>query len=150
MRKARSMVLAMGLAVIAVPSLASVSDMIRARIDGYRELGAAFKNANDGLRGEPQTVLLQQAARQIRNTSRQQYSWFPAGSGPQAGVKTAAKPAIWSSPAKFKAAQDSFAKQADAFQLAVRGGNADVMRAEAKKLGGTCKACHDQFRTAKD
>jgi cytochrome c556 len=150
MRKSGLMTFAVGIAVVAVPVLAAASDIIRTRIDGYRELGAAFKGANDGLRGEPQTVVLQQAARQIRNASKAQYGWFPAGSGPKAGVKTAAKPAIWTSPAKFKAAQDGFARQAEAFQKAVAGGKADVMRTEARKLGGTCKACHDQFRVPKD
>lgn len=133
-------------ALIAPPVLAAASDIVRTRITSYRELGAAFKSVNDGLRGAPQTVLLQQAARQIRNAAKQQYTLFPAGSGPQPGVKTAAKAAIWSNPAKFKALQDGFALQADVFHKAVSSGNPAIMRAETRKLGATCKACHDQFR----
>jgi cytochrome c556 len=146
MRKFVLVALVVGSAVMTLPALASASDIVRARIDAYRELGAAFKSADDGLRGDPQTILLQQAARQIRNVSKQQYSLFPAGSGPQPGVKTAAKAAIWTDPVKFKASQDAFVKQAEIFQKAVASGNAASMRAEVRKLGATCKACHDTYR----
>lgn len=137
---------ALGLAVISVPVLAASANTVRSRIVGYRELGAAFKATNDGLRGDVKTVLIQQSARQIRAAARQQYSWFPAGSGAKAGVKTAAKANIWSNPTQFKTAQDNFARQAEAFQKAANGGDAVTIRIEARKLGATCKACHDQFR----
>lgn len=138
-------------AAVTSPLLASPTDAIRSRIANYRELGAAFKAVNDGLRGgEVQTVLITQSARQIRNFSRAQYGWFPAGSTAQAGVKTSAKPEIWSNPAKFKAAQDAFASAADNFQQAVASKNVTAIRAEARKLGGTCKSCHDAFRHESD
>lgn len=136
---------------LATPLLAApAADVAKARIAAYRELGAAYKGVNDGLRGEVQTVIVQQYARQIVNASKQQYGWFPAGSGQQAGVKTLALPAIWTKAAQFKAAQDAFARQATAFQAAAVKGDATAIRAEARKLGGTCKACHDQFRQPKD
>jgi cytochrome c556 len=139
-----------GLALIAIPVVAAVSDTVRTRIAGYRELGAAFKGANDGLRGEPQIVLLQQSARQIGNAAKQQYAWFPLGSGAQVGVTTAAKATIWTDPKGFKAVQDSFARQAEVFKKSVSSGNAATIRAEARKLGGTCKACHDKYRNKVD
>lgn len=141
----------LGLALLAVPVAAATADLVKARIASYRELGAAFKAVNDALRGsELQTVLLVQSARQIRNASRAQYQLFPAGTGPQAGIKTRAKAEIWSQPAQFKAAQNSFAKAADAFQLTVSKGNAAAIRAEARKLGAACKGCHDHFRTREE
>jgi cytochrome c556 len=134
------------LALIAAPLLAAPADDVRTRVNGLRELGAAYKAINDSLRGEPQTIMIQMSARQVANAAKAQYGWFPAGSGPQPGIKTAAKPEIWEQPAKFKAAQDAFAAEAAAFQKIAAGGDAEAMRAEARKLGGTCKACHDQFR----
>ncbi len=132
---------------VAVPLLAAPTDLVRARIAGYRELGAAFKSVNDGLRGsETQTVLIQLSAREIRKAANDQYQWFPQGSGPQPGIKTSAKPEIWGQAAQFKAAQDAFARQAETFQRAAMSGNAAAIRAEARKLGGACKACHDNFR----
>lgn len=125
----------------------SPADVIRTRIAGLRELGAAFKNVNDGLRGgDPQIVLIQQSARQIKAASQAQYRWFPAGSGPAPGLKTAAKPEIWSKPAEFRTAQDGLARTAAALERAAMSGNADAIRSAARGLGGNCKACHDQFR----
>ena len=39
------------LGLLAVPVQAAPGDAVRSRIDGYRELGAAFKGVNDALRG---------------------------------------------------------------------------------------------------
>ncbi len=135
-------------ALVATPLLASPADVVKSRIAGLRELGAAFKAVNDGVHAsEPQTILIQQSARQIRNAASQMADWFPAGSGPQPGVKTAAKPEIWAQGGRFKAAQTAFASEAVKFQQIVNSGNIDAIRAEAPKLGATCKACHENFRT---
>lgn len=137
----------LALAALAVPLLAAPADMVRARIEGYRELGAAFKAVNDGLRGsELQTILIQQSARQIRNAARAQYGWFPAGSDASAGVRTAAKPEIWTQGVQFKAKQDAFVAAADSFARVAATGNAAAIRAEARKLGATCKGCHDLYK----
>ena len=145
--RARTSAMVLAAALAATPLLAAPADTVRARVDNYRELGAAFKGVNDGLRGsEVQTVLIAQSVRQIRNASRGQFEWFPAGSGPQSGAKTRAKAEIWSQPAKFKGAQDAFAKAADDLQRAVTAKDVAAIRLSAQKLGGTCKACHDAFR----
>lgn len=133
--------------VIGAPLLAAPADVVRTRVAGLRELGAAFKNANDELRGSsPQPILVQQSARAIRNAANAMPHWFPAGSGPQPGVKTKAKPEIWAQPARFTAAQNAFIAEAAAFQRVAAGGNVAAMQAEVRKLGGTCKACHETFR----
>lgn len=137
----------LALVLVAAPLLAAPADSVRTRIAGLRELGAAFKNVKDGLRGgEPQTIVIQQSAREIRNAAQAQYLWFPAGTGPNPGWKTAAKPEIWNQAARFRTAQDNFAQAAGAFQRAAMSGNANAMRTGARSLGASCKACHDQFR----
>jgi cytochrome c556 len=134
-------------ALVATPLLATPANDVRTRIAGLRELGAAFKGVNDGLRArEPQTILIQQSARQIRNAAGQMPNWFPPGSGPQPGIKTAAKPEIWTQAARFRAAQNAFIAEANRFQATANGGNVAAMRAGAKALGATCKGCHDGFR----
>jgi cytochrome c556 len=135
------------LTLVATPLVAAPADVVKSRIAGLRELGAAFKAVNDGLRSpQPQTILIQQSARQIRNAANAMPDWFPAGSGPQPGVKTAAKPEIWTQAPRFRAAQAAFAAQAARFQNATNSGNVNAIRAEARALGGTCKSCHDSFR----
>ncbi|MEJ5978870.1 cytochrome c [Novosphingobium sp. PS1R-30] len=133
--------------IAAAPLLAAPADQIRTRIDGYRDLGAAFKTLNDGLRApSPQPPVLRAAVQRIRAAAGRQYGWYPAGSGPRPGVKTAAKPEIWAQGARFRQLQDGFAVQAAALERAVSTGNAAAIRAAARSLGGSCKACHDQFR----
>ena len=148
MRRSNALFLtAMGLAVASSPLLAAPADAVRNRIDHFRELGASFKTVNDSLRtAEPQTILIQMAARQIVNASRDLPNWFPAGSGPETGEKTKTKPAVWTQAPKFKSAQTAFAAQAAAFQRAAQTGNAAIIKGEARKLGTTCKGCHDTFR----
>ncbi|MDE2595352.1 MAG: cytochrome c [Sphingomonadales bacterium] len=141
-----------GAAMLAsAPLLASGADAVRSRIAAYRELGASFKTVNDGLRGpEPQAMLIQIAARQIVNASRAQYGLFPAGSGAESGARTRAKPEVWAQAARFKAAQDAFSVEALAFQRAAMANNVPAIRTEARKLGATCKGCHDTFRVPGD
>ena len=123
------------------------AQVISARQAGFKEMGTAFKNTMDALRAsEPQMIMIQQSARTIKNTSVAIRGWFPAGSGPAPGLKTAAKPEIWTKPVEFRAAQDQLARAADGLQAAAASGNADAIRTAARALGGSCKNCHDQFR----
>ncbi|MFD1613196.1 c-type cytochrome [Sphingomonas tabacisoli] len=131
------------------PVLAATgADVARTRHEGYRELGAAFKNVNDELKGgSPQVYVLQLSARQIRNVAQQQFNWFPAGSGPQPGVKTRAKVEIWANPGEFKRLQTAFANQANLFFQAAATRDVAKIRAQVKPLGATCASCHRSFRT---
>lgn len=139
-------------AVVALggPVLAGPADQVHARVTGLRALGNAFKAVNDQVRGSGavQPQLMQQYAQQILKASHDQYGWFPAGSGPQPGVKTAVRPEVWTRAAQFRAAQDAFARQADVFARTAAGGDAAAIRTEARKLGAACKSCHDNFRTS--
>lgn len=135
------------LALFTVAAATADSDLIRPRKEGFRELGAAFKNVNDELKsGTPQVYIIQISARQIRDASRSQYTWFPAGSEPKVGLKTKAKPEIWTRTDEFKTAQDKFATEATAFMSVAATGELMKMRAQAKQLGQACKGCHETFR----
>ena len=134
--------------LLATQSLAAPADDVRIRVAGLREMGAAFKAVKDGLAtSSPQTMLIQMSARQLVTSSRDQYKWFPVGSGPQPGLKTRAKSDIWADPAKFKQAQDALAAQAVTFQATAATGDVGAIRAQFAKLGQTCKSCHDDFRS---
>lgn len=122
-------------------------DAVAARVNGYRETGAAFKTINDQLKTDtPAKVMLRLSAKRIVQTSREQYGWFPPGAGPEAGVKTKAKAAIWSDAAGFKAAQDRFQQQAALMAQTVDGGDVAAIKKQARSLGETCQACHSKYR----
>lgn len=142
----RTAIAAVAVAAFAAPLLAAPADTIRTRIAGYKELGASFKAVNDNLRGDANLTAIRAATAKIVASSRAQYNWFPRGTGAVPGVKTGAKPEIWSQARQFRTAQDALAAQAAALQRAAAGGNVDAIKAEARKLGGTCKGCHDSFR----
>lgn len=125
----------------------SAKDVVGARVNGYRETGAAYKTINDQLKADtPAKIMLRVGAKRIVQTSQEQYKWFPAGSGPEAGVKTKVKPAVWNDPAGFKAAQDQFQQQALLMSQAVDRGEVAEMKKQARALGQTCSSCHDKFR----
>lgn len=126
-------------------------EAVGVRINAYRETGAAFKTINDQLKsGAPAKIMLRTSARTISNTARDQYNWFPAGSGAETGLKTKAKAVIWSDPAGFKAAQDRLAQEAALMSKVVETGDAAAMQKQAKALGQACAACHQKYRQRED
>jgi cytochrome c556 len=127
---------------------AALPDPVAVRKDGFHTLGAAFKNVNDELKsGTPQPFIMKLSVKQILASATAQYGWFPKGSEPREGVKTAARAEIWSQPLLFKKAQDAFAAQAQAFAKLPVTTEVTQYQAAAKLLGQTCAACHKSFRT---
>ena len=146
----RPRLLALAALTLAVPALAqSAPNPAATRIAGYRALGSAFKAVNDGLRaGNLAAVPASGVA--ISNAARAQYRWYAANTRPGPGVRTHARPEIWTRAAEFRAAQDRFALQAAAFRQASTSGNADTIRAASRQLGAACRGCHDTFRVEDD
>jgi cytochrome c556 len=72
--------------------------------------------------------------------------WAAFGAGTDKG-DTRAKPEIWSEPAKFKEASDRMNADLAKLSAATRTGNLDSIKAAVSAAGGSCKACHDSFRT---
>jgi cytochrome c556 len=72
-------------------------------------------------------------------------TWFPEGSGPEAG-RTRAKAEIWSDGADFQSAARQYEQAANAFNQAAQGGNLDAVKAALPALQNTCKTCHDKYR----
>lgn len=136
-------------AFASLPAFAGGADQVRGRIAGFRQLGAGYKAVTDGVRAGD-VAKVRQAAGQIASAGRGIYGWFPRGSGPQPGVKTAARPEIWTRPAEFRAAQDAFVRESQAFQRVAAGSDLGAIRAAARRLGAACKGCHDSFRVPDD
>jgi cytochrome c556 len=61
------------------------------------------------------------------------------------GVNSGALPAIWTEPAKFKAAQDRLHTAVAALVAATKGGNEATVKAAIGDLGKACGNCHDNF-----
>lgn len=122
---------------------------IKPRQDKLRDMGGALKAITDELK-KPKVdwdnVIIPNT-QTIKDRSAYLLNWFPKGSGPEAGVKTYALPAIWQK-------QDDFTKlgkaaQAEAIKLdqVANSKNLDALRTEAVTMGKACKACHDDYRS---
>jgi cytochrome c556 len=68
------------------------------------------------------------------------------GDGTDKGMPHRAKPEIWKDSAKFKAAADKMVAEAAKLETAAKTGNLDAIKAVFGGVGGSCKACHDDFR----
>ena len=109
-------------------------EQIELRQGQLKKLGKAFKTISDQLKAsEPDMAAIQAAAASVPVESEGMADWFPAGTGPDSGVKTDALPAIWEEP-------DLFTEKLSDFQMAAGA------LATAAETGGTCKSCHEKFR----
>lgn len=124
----------------------------KAREAHFKEIGKAFKGINDQIKsGAPDMAVVKPNAETVRLLSTQVSTWFPANSAPGAGVKTRAKPEVWSDAAGFAAAADAFKVQAAKLAV-VAGGPADLaaLKGQFAATGGTCKGCHDKYRVPEE
>ena len=120
--------------------------IMKARHDHYEEMGRAMKGINTELKGSsPDVAAIQRHAAVIAGYGPQILTWFPEGSGPEAG-RTRAKAEIWLDAATFRAAVERFQKASGAFNQAAQGGDVAAVRAALPELGNSCKNCHDRFR----
>ena len=129
----------------------SAQETIEARQKNLKSLGSAFKTIRDEIRkSDPDAAEIKTAAGEVATFATQIHTWFPQGSGPEAQVKTEAKPEIWTDPAGFDTALKNF--QAEAPKLAQFANANDIagVKGAFGKLGGICKGCHDKYRVPRD
>jgi cytochrome c556 len=141
------------LAVISVAGSAFAEDaasIVKARKDYYHVLGKAAKGSGEEFKKMPPSITeIQKYAAILDAEAPKLLSHFPAGSGPESGVKTDAKAEIWTKPDAFKKAAGDLAAAAHTYNLAAQKGDLLAAGAAMKAVGGTCKSCHEQFK-AKD
>jgi cytochrome c556 len=75
--------------------------------------------------------------------------WSAFGAGTDKGAPNRAKAEIWSDAAKFKAASEKMQAEVAKLDAAAKSGSLDAIKAAMGGVGGSCKACHDDFRAEK-
>jgi cytochrome c556 len=146
-------------------------DIAQTRIAHFREIGTAYKQIGDELKSRtPDLPRIEQSAKVIKNLGADILNWFPPNSEPAveapqswldkivgwfsssdsysffSETRSHAKHAIWTDRALFEQAHTKFTTEADRMWQAARSGQVAATSAEFKRLGGTCKGCHDDFR----
>lgn len=120
--------------------------IMKARHDHYEEMGDAMKGINRELKGgSPEIAAIQRHAALIARYGPQILTWFPEGSGPEAG-RTRAKAEIWSDAATFRSAAQRMEQASAAFSAAAQTGSLDAIRGALPALKDSCSNCHDKFR----
>ncbi len=67
--------------------------------------------------------------------------------GSDKGAPTKAKPEIWTEQAKFKEHSDKLQAETLKLAAAAKTGNLDNLKTAFGATAGTCKACHDNYRS---
>jgi cytochrome c556 len=129
----------------------SAAETVKSRQQGLKSLGAAFKLIRDELRSEsPDAAKIRAAAADITHAAGAIGIWFPAGTGPESGVKTDAKPEVWTDAAGFAAARTAFVREADKWAQLSNSADRSAWKDAAASLGQSCKGCHDKYRVKKE
>jgi cytochrome c556 len=135
------------LAGAALAASLSGAEAAKARMDHMKALGAASKALGDQMRsGAPDPAVVKAQAAKIAAAADAIPTWFPAGSGPESGAKTHARPIVWSDPADFTAARNKLVAAAADLDRAAAAGDMAAVGAALHPVGAACKGCHDKFK----
>ena len=119
---------------------------VRARRANFGATLTWYKVINSQLKQRsPNIPAVREAADRMAALLAQLPAWFPAGSGPEAGAETNAKPEIWTNPAGFRERSAAMVAAAERLRAAAQGGNPAEMRAELHAASAACDACHRTF-----
>jgi len=150
----KKMIGALVLAVIAAAAItqtdvlaqapANPADTVKTRQDVMESLYPKYyRSFVQVARGESTNIAaIPETARAASADVRKIPSLFPPGTGRESGLKTRAKPEIWSQRADFEATAAKLAEETDKLgQIAARG-NLDEVKAQVAVVGQACAGCH--------
>jgi cytochrome c556 len=133
--------------VAAGVSGAKAAAVMHERHEGMETIGKNFKALHREFdAASPDMAVVRSSAGTIAALSKKASGWFPGGTGPEVG-KTGAKPEIWQNRQDFAAKLAAFQKAAQLFNAVAAGNDLGAAKARYADLGGTCKACHDKYRS---
>lgn len=148
MRIKAIIVLGMGIALAgAAMAAVDAKQAIPQRQAHMKEMGRLSKAINDGLRAGSQGATFKGEANRLAALAAGLPKWFPAGTGPETGVKTAAKPDIWAKRADFSTKALALAVATRGLAGAARGGDQSAFEQQVRQVGEACKACHTVYKT---
>jgi cytochrome c556 len=145
--KRSTLLLALSCTLAGAAYAASPADLISARQQNYKAIGKANKAIQEEIKKPEMSIdTIRTNAAALERLAKQIPGWFPRGTGPDAGVKTGALPAIWERPDEFKKDAARLAGFARGLNQSVAKGDLDKVRAYGPALGNACKSCHETFR----
>lgn len=141
------------LAALAIAALAGVAvaqpliQRISDRQANYKQMGAAMKGINEQIHGDaPDVAVIRRNSAVLLHFAPQVLTWFPRGTGPEAGVRTRALPVIWTDRAGFQRAGAGLLVATRHLDAAARSGDLAQIRAAVPEVAHACSNCHDTYR----
>ena len=124
---------------------AANASIVEKRVHRFKQSGAAIQSVFKEHLGNDDFAAIAEAATLMAGWADVMPDYFPAGS-----TSPGARDDIWADFDDFKSkAADNANAARDLQQLALAGTDKSAIAAAAKKLGGTCKACHQSYRIKK-
>lgn len=143
-------ILLAGLAVAGIVTVAAAqtpADTIRMRQGNYKQMAGAMHGLLEQVKGgSPSIPEIRRHSALILRFAPQVLQWFPAGSGPEAGVRTRARPEIWSDRQGFRTAGARLLVAARRLDAAARSGDLARINAAVPVLSASCGGCHEGYR----
>lgn len=122
-------------------------EAIEQRQKNFEQIGGAFKTIRDEVRARNSNMeAISESINTIHALAQELPSWFPAGTGPEAGVETEALPVIWKDQAGFAAAAQKLRDASESMRALANSGDVSKVASGVATLGGACKNCHDNYR----
>ena len=148
MKKLLPVLLAVAFASAAVAEV-KPEDAIKYRQSGYGFMAwnmGRIKANVDGQYNKEEVVKAATAIQAIANSGMGAL-YLPGTDKGKGWEETRAKSNIWTEKEKLGKIAMDFNKEANELAKVAANGDAAAVGAQLGKLGGTCKACHDDFRT---
>lgn len=135
------------LATVCAASAFAQKEVMHERHEGFEDMGSAMKAINGELKGgKPDIAKIDKNAEIIAALAVKIPGWFPAGSGPETGIKTDALADIWKNPEKFSKASDDLLAASKLFATTTKGTDINAIKKQFAAVKDTCGSCHDSFR----
>lgn len=131
----------------AAPIATDPQTVIVDRQNHMEEFNAAMKGLGEQIMSKvPDRDAVRDNALIIHDLAQQIPVWFPAGSGPEAGVPTKATAAIWTEPVDFAAKASNLVTASQALADFSAAGDLSLLMSKAMAVDTACVACHKAFQ----
>lgn len=117
----------------------------QARSTAFKKLGGEMKIVGDVIAGKQafDAEAFKAQAAKLAEAGAEPFNHFEKDT---TGSDGSARPEVWSEPEKFKAAEDQFKADLDAFVAAANEGDLAKAAPAFGKFAGNCKSCHEAFK----
>jgi len=130
---------------------ATPSQIIAQRQGNFKQMGRSFKAIADELKkSSPSADVLRTQAHVLSQAADRVGGYFPAGTGPEARVRTGALRVIWQRNADFLNIARQLSGAAQNLDAAAASGDVARIRSAMPAVGGACRTCHETFRARDD